>query len=98
MKVSLPHGLEKAEIRRRLEERKGEIVSYFPEGMASLESRWAGEDHMDFVVAIAGQRIRGAVDIAATHVDIEVDLPFVLSFLKRKIEDSVTKEGTRLLS
>lgn len=98
MKVRLPHQLEKAEIRRRLEERKGEITSYFPEGMADLESRWAGEDHMDFIVAIAGQRIQGAVDIADDHVVIDVDLPFILSFLGKKVEDSVRKEGTRLLT
>ena len=63
MRVRLPHQLEKAEIRRRLEERKGEITSYFPDGMATLESRWAGEDLMDFIVAIAGHRIQGAVEI-----------------------------------
>ncbi|MEM6827072.1 MAG: polyhydroxyalkanoic acid system family protein [Pseudomonadota bacterium] len=98
MKVRLPHNLEPAEVRRRLEERKGEIVSYFPEGMASLESRWMGEDHMDFVVAIAGQRIKGSVDIAEDHVVIDVNLPLILSFLNSKIESSVRKEGTRLLT
>ena len=98
MKVRLPHKLEKAEIRRRLEERKGEIVDYFPDGMADMESRWVGEDHLDFVVAIAGQRIQGAVDIADDHVVIDVDLPFILSFLGKKVEDSVRKEGTRLLT
>ncbi len=98
MRVRLPHNLEKAEIRRRLEERKDEIVSYFPDGMASLESRWKGEDQMDFVVAIAGQRIRGAVEIEDEFVAIEVDLPLILSFLNSKIEASVRKEGTRLLT
>ncbi|MEL6541696.1 MAG: polyhydroxyalkanoic acid system family protein [Pseudomonadota bacterium] len=98
MKVRLPHQLEKAEIRRRLDERKSEIVDYFPEGMADLESRWKGEDHLDFVVAIAGQRIQGAVDIEDSHVVIDVKLPLILSFLNGKIEDSVRKEGTRLLT
>ena len=98
MRVRLPHSLEKAEIRRRLEERKDEIVDYFPQGMASLESRWKGEDRMDFVVGIAGQRINGAVEIGETHVVIDVDLPLILGFLSRKIEASVRKEGTRLLA
>ncbi|MEM7689861.1 MAG: polyhydroxyalkanoic acid system family protein [Pseudomonadota bacterium] len=98
MKVRLPHGLERAEVRRRLEERKGEIIDYFPDGMADLESRWKGEDHMDFVVAIAGQRIQGAVDIADDHVVIDVNLPMILSFLNGKVENSVRKEGTRLLA
>lgn len=98
MKVRLPHQLEKAEVRRRLEERKGEIVDYFPEGMASLDSRWKGEDHMDFVVGIAGQRINGSVDIADDHVVIDVNLPLILSFIGKKVEESVRKEGTRLLT
>ena len=79
-------------------ERKGEIVDYFPEGMASLESGWKGEDHMDFTVAIAGQRIGGSVDIADDYVVIAVKLPFLLSFLAPKIEKSMRQEGTRLLA
>ncbi|MEM1196163.1 MAG: polyhydroxyalkanoic acid system family protein [Pseudomonadota bacterium] len=98
MRVRLPHKLDRAEVRRRLDERKGEIVTYFPEGMASLDSAWRGEDHLDFTVAVAGQRIGGSVDIADDHVEIEIDLPFILSFLRGTIERSMRKEGTRLLT
>ncbi|MEO0463929.1 MAG: polyhydroxyalkanoic acid system family protein [Pseudomonadota bacterium] len=97
MKVRLPHSLDRAEVRRRLEERKGEIVNYFPEGMASLDSAWRGEDHLDFTVVAVGQRIGGAVDIADDHVMIEVRLPFLLNFLTSTIERSVKREGARLL-
>jgi len=98
MRVTLPHQLEPAEVRRRLEARKGEIADYFPPGMAQMESRWVGEDRMDFIVAIAGQRIRGAVEIAPAHVTIEVSLPIMLGFLGNTIEASVRKEATRLLA
>ena len=98
MKVRLPHQLGRAEVRRRLEERKGEIVEYFPQGLATLDSAWKGEDHMDFTVSVAGQSVQGAVDIADDHVVIEVNLPLILSFLGGKIERSVKKEGTRLLT
>jgi len=98
MRVRLPHQIGSAEVRRRLEERKDEIVTYFPEGMATLESDWASEDHLDFTVAVAGQRVGGAVDIAEDHVVIEIDLPFLLSFLRPTIERSMRKEATRLLT
>ena len=98
MRVRLPHDLDRAEVRRRLEERKGEITEYFPEGMATLKSDWRDDDHMDFSVAIAGQKIGGAVDIADDHVVISVALPLLLSFLEGKVERSVKKEGTRLLA
>lgn len=98
MRVRLPHSLEKAEIRRRLDERNGEIADYFPEGMATIETQWVSEDTMDLMVAVAGQTITGAVEIEEDHVAIEVKLPFILSFLEGKIKDSVKKEGTRLLT
>ncbi len=98
MRISLPHSHEKAEIRRRLEARNGEIVDYFPAGMADLETRWSGDDRMDFTIAVAGQRIGGAVDIGDDTVVIEVKLPLILSFLNGTIESSVRKEGARLLA
>ncbi|MEE4206054.1 MAG: polyhydroxyalkanoic acid system family protein [Erythrobacter sp.] len=98
MRVTLPHQLDPAEIRRRLEARKGEIAGYFPAGMADFDSRWASEDRMDFTVAIVGQTIRGRVEIAPDHVVIEVDLPMMLGFLSGTIEQSVKKEATRLLA
>lgn len=98
MRVTLPHQLDAAEVRRRLEARKGEIAEYFPPGMAAMESAWASEDRMDFTVAIVGQQIGGAVDIAEDHVVITVDLPFMLNFLGGQVERSVRKEGTRLLA
>ncbi len=97
MRVTLPHTQDKAEIRRRLDARSHEIVDYFPPGMATIEREWQGDDQMDFVVAVVGQRIGGRVEIAEDHVAITVDLPMILSFLRGTIEQSVRKEGTRLL-
>ncbi len=98
MRVTLPHNHDKAEVRRRLQERSGEIVNYFPAGMAKLDTTWREDDRMDFTVAIAGQSVGGVVDIADDHVVIEVKLPLILSFLNPTIEASVRKEGTRLLA
>ncbi|MEE4154612.1 MAG: polyhydroxyalkanoic acid system family protein [Erythrobacter sp.] len=97
MRVTLPHNHAKAEIRRRLDARSHEIVDYFPPGMANLEREWQGDDRMDFVVGVVGQRIGGSVEIAENHVVITVELPMILSFLRGTIEQSVKKEGMRLL-
>jgi len=97
MQVTLPHNHAQAEIRRRLDERSDEIVEYFPPGMASMERNWIGEDRMDFTVAVVGQRIGGSVEIGEECVTITVELPMMLSFLRGTIEQSVKKEGTRLL-
>lgn len=97
MRVTLPHNHAKAEIRRRLDERSHEIVDYFPPGMATMEREWHGDDRMDFAVTVVGQRIGGSVELGEEHVTITVELPMMLSFLRGTIEQSVKKEGTRLL-
>ena len=97
MRVSLPHSLGKDEVRRRMHEHGHEIADYFPAGMASVETSWPNEDRMDLLVNAMGQRIEGGIDIQEDSVDIEMDLPAMLSFLRSTIEGAVRKHGGRLL-
>lgn len=97
MRVSLPHDLGREEVRRRLHERHHEIAHFFPPGMAQLDTNWQGEDHMDMVITIVGQELKGAIDIHDDKVTIEMQLPLALSFLRGTIERAMKKEGTRLL-
>lgn len=97
MRVSLPHDLGREEVRRRLHERHHEIAHFFPPGMADLDTRWRDDDHMDMVITIVGQQLKGAIDIHDESVTIEMQLPLALSFLRGTIERAMKKEGTRLL-
>lgn len=97
MRVTLPHSLGKEEVRRRLEEHGHEIADHFPDGMAELEIIWPEQDRMDLFVTAMGQEIQGRIDIADDKVDIELDLPAMLSFLRGAIESSVRKQGGKLL-
>ena len=97
MQVKLPHSLGRDEVRRRLHERHDEIAHFFPPGMASIDTDWQGEDHMDMVITIVGQQLKGAIDIHDDHVVIAMQLPLALSFLRGTIERAMKKEGARLL-
>lgn len=97
MKVSLPHSLGREEVRRRMHEHGHEIGNYFPAGMASVETSWPHEDRMNLLILAAGQRMEGGIDIFEDKVDIELDLPAMLSFLRGTIEGAVRKHGGKLL-
>ncbi len=97
MRVSLPHSLGKEEVRRRMHEHGHEIGSYFPPGMATVETSWPHEDRMDLHILAAGQKIEGGIDIAEDSVTIDLDLPAILGFLRGTLERAVTKHGGRLL-
>ena len=97
MKVSLPHSLGAEEVRRRMHDRAHEIGSYFPAGMATVETSWPNEDRMNLLIHAAGQRMEGGVSIYEDRVDIELDLPAMLGFLKGTLEGAIRKHGGRLL-
>ncbi|MHA7821036.1 MAG: polyhydroxyalkanoic acid system family protein [Erythrobacter sp.] len=97
MKVSLPHSLGAEEVRRRMHEHGHEIGNYFPPGMATVETSWPHDDRMDLAIIAVGQRIEGGIDVFEDKVDIELDLPAMLGFLRGTIEGAVRKHGGKLL-
>ena len=97
MRVSMPHDLGKDEVRARMQRHGHEIASYFPPGMAEVETTWPHEDRMALVITAAGQRIEGGIDVGEDFVLIEMDLPPLLGFLRGTLERAVRKHGGRLL-
>lgn len=97
MRVSLPHSLGREEVRRRMHDHAHEIGSYFPPGMATVETEWPDEDRMDLFITAAGQQIEGGIDVGDDTVTIEMDLPAMLGFLRGTLERAVKKHGGRLL-
>ena len=97
MRVSLPHSLGKEEVRRRMHAHGHEIGSYFPPGMADVETSWPHEDRMALRITAAGQIIEGGIDVDEDVVVIEMDLPAILGFLRGTLERAVRKHGGKLL-
>lgn len=97
MRVTLPHSLGREEVRRRMHQHGHEIGSYFPPGMATVETRWPHEDQMDLLITAAGQRIDGRIEVYDDQVIIDMDLPAILGFLRGTLERAVRRHGGKLL-
>lgn len=97
VRVALPHQLGRDEVRRRMKERSHEIASFFPGGLATVETSWPNDDKMGLVIDALGQRVVGGVEIYDSEVVIDIDLPAALGMVRSVIERAVRKEGARLL-
>lgn len=97
MRIALPHKLGREEVRRRMHAHADEIGSYFPPGMATVETQWPNEDQMDLFITAAGQQIDGQIEVGDDTVVIEMDLPAILGFLGGTLERAVRKHGGKLL-
>jgi hypothetical protein len=94
--VSIPHNLGKDEARRRLQGGLGELHGQFDGKLSHIEDTWTG-DHLDFRVAVLGQSLTGGIDVLDESVRLEVQLPWVLSFVAEKAKSLIQKQGTLML-
>ena len=75
MQHSIPHGLEhslaRVATRKALESYQARFPEYRP------TARWVGEDHADISFTVAGKTLKGALDVAASKIDLTLDVPML---------------------
>ena len=98
MRVAVPHSLERAEVRRRLDSQKDEIVSFVPGGMAEVTTAWQDEDRLNLTVHAMGQKLDGHILIEDHQVVFDIDLPLALSFIGPVIEGAIAERATKFLT
>ena len=95
--IDIPHQLTRAEVRRRLRARIGELPAHIPGGVAEVRSSWPGEDRMALEVAAMGQTLAATIEIEDRLVRVSMTLPPMLSFFSGAIAAAVRQKGGKLL-
>ena len=94
--VSIPHRLGKAEAVRRLQAGLGSVRSDFKHVFTVEEETWAG-DTLTFRVRAVGQTASGVIDVREDHVQMELQLPWLLHQIVEKAQGLIRKRGQLLL-
>ncbi|MEQ1495787.1 MAG: polyhydroxyalkanoic acid system family protein [Novosphingobium sp.] len=97
MRIAVPHTIGKAEARRRVRERSGEIADFIP-GFAKVTTTWSNEDAMALTVGAMGQQISGRIEIGEADVAFTIDLPPALAFVEPMVRGQIEAKGRKLLS
>jgi hypothetical protein len=97
MRGAIPHNLDKAEVRRRLSTRTGELAGHIPGGFAQVRHEWLGEDEMRLSVSAMGAAVDALLEVEEHQVVVNVELPPQLGFFSGIIEQAVRDKGTKLL-
>jgi hypothetical protein len=93
--VTIPHDLGAAEARRRIAEGLGPLQQSFA-GKLTSDVQWSG-DHADIKIGALGQKVTAQLDIEASQVRVEVQLPFLLAALASRIQPYLQKSGSDML-
>lgn len=94
--VVVPHQLGLAEARRRLDDALAQARAMLGQKVTSLDGTWT-DNRLDLMIAAMGQKITAALDVAADHVRVEVELPWMLAMIAEKATGYIRKQGQLLL-
>lgn len=95
--IDIPHTLGRAEVRRRLTARIGELPQHIPGGVAQMSTAWPSEDQMTLHVVALGQSADAVIDIEDRLVRVKLILPPILSFMAAPIAAMIQRTGQQLL-
>jgi len=94
--VSIPHKLGKDEALRRIRDGVEDARTKFASILSIQQADWNG-DTLAFRVSAVAQQVAGTIQVAESHVKLDVELPWLLAKVAKVIVPAVQKEGTLLL-
>jgi hypothetical protein len=94
--VTIPHQLDRAEARRRIDEGFLDLSRHLGGSAGGLHQHWEG-DRLRFSLTSLGQSITGHVAVEESSVTVEVVLPGFLAMIADRLTGTLRKEGQLLL-
>ena len=81
---------------RRLQGGLGRLRASFGDMVRPVQETWTG-NHLDFRWSVLGQTASGHLDVEDAHVNVEIELPWLLARLAEKAKGMLQKQGQLLL-
>jgi putative polyhydroxyalkanoate system protein len=94
--VLVPHRLGRQEARRRLDSGIDRLQRELRALLSGLDYHWQG-DTLYFSASAMWQRITGRIEVLDDAVRVEIELPWVMRFLRDTITKRVRGRGVALL-
>ena len=94
--VSVPHRLGRQEARRRLDSGIDRLQRELRALLSGLDYHWE-QDTLNFTASAMWQRITGRIEVFDDAVRVEIELQWVMQFLRDTITKRVRGRGVALL-
>jgi len=97
LKMSVPHRLPQDEALNRIKGLLGQVKQQYADKISDLHEEWSGNAGT-FSFSAMGFSISGSLNVTASEVELNGNLPFAASFFKAKIESAIRERATILLA
>jgi Putative polyhydroxyalkanoic acid system protein (PHA_gran_rgn) len=97
LSIAVPHSLSQQEATERLKGLLAKVMEKYKSQMSNVEEQW-NDNALAFGFSTYGFPIKGTVDVGASEVTLDGDLPFAAMMFKGKIEQGVRDELEKVLA
>ena len=94
--VSIPHHLGRDEALRRIKSGLGEARTQFAHLITVSEGAWE-ENRVSLQASALGQVATGVIDVRDDHVQVTVQLPWLLGKFAQAVGPLIQRQGTLML-
>jgi hypothetical protein len=97
LEVRVPHRLEPAEVRRRLEQAIARAGDEYAGKVGAIDASWPADDRLVVVVEVMGMNIDGEVEILVEELVVRLQVPGMASLFAGRIKSGVAERLGGLL-
>jgi len=97
LEVRVPHGLEKTEVRRRLDGAIDRARTDFADKLSQLDARWENDDRLALEVVVMGMQIGSEVDLEASELVVRLQVPGMAGLFAGRIRAGIEERLGGLL-
>ena len=98
LEVRVPHGLESAEVRRRLDVALVRARDDYADKVGSIDASWEGDDRLRLAMDVVGMRIDSQVEIQPGEIVVRLAVPGMAGLFAGRIRDGIQERLGGLLA
>ena len=94
----MPHDLEPAEVRRRLNVAIQRAQTDFADKVSEVKSSWDGDDRLQIAVVVMGMKFDGEIDLLVEELVVRLNVPGMAGLFAGKIRAGIEEQIGGLLT
>ena len=98
LEVLVPHDLEPAEVRRRLNVAIQRAQTDFADKVSEVKSSWDGDDRLQIAVVVMGMKFDGEIDLLVEELVVRLNVPGMAGLFAGKIRAGIEEQIGGLLT
>lgn len=98
LEVRVPHGLDDAEVRRRIDRGLAKVRDDYADQVGRIDATWRDDRRLDVQFAVMGMPVTGDVELGSGEVVVRVTLPALAGMFAGQIRTGISERIGGLLA